>query len=299
VSSASSSWWSRLLNGGAQSDLAQRLERMEQQLADLGRQVAALRGVIAPEAGSDGANIASLQEALLSLEKQVGRAGREQLKTNTVAEAQSAQLADALEQLRAADSRRAAELDALREQHRREQVAARRAAAQDILPALDSLDEALRSGRQLLATSAQHAADTNASASAPPASGGWLRQLFGEPQPARATPQHAAAVQQLAEQTIAIDAWVTGLTFVRKRLLDILAAADVRPIDALGQPFDPEQHVAIGVVPPSEHAAAGTVVEELRRGYVAGERVLRHAEVLVAAIGEQQAEQRLEDQKER
>ena len=272
---------------------------MEQQLADLGRQVAALRGVIAPEAGSDGANIASLQEALLSLEKQVGRAGREQLKTNTVAEAQSAQLADALEQLRAADSRRAAELDALREQHRREQVAARRAAAQDILPALDSLDEALRSGRQLLATSAQHAGDTEASASAPASSGGWLRQLFGEPQPAPVTPQHAAAIQQLADQTIAIDAWVTGLTFVRKRLLDILAAADVRPISALGQLFDPEQHVAIGVVPPSEESPAGTVVEELRRGYLAGERVLRHAEVLVAAIGEQQAEQRLEDQKER
>ena len=128
---------------------------MEQQLADLGRQVAALRSAIAPESGNDGANIAALHEALLGLEKQVGRAGREQLKTNTIAEAQSAQLAEALEQLRAADSRRAAEIDALREQQRREQVAARRAAAQDILPALDGLDEALRSGRQLLAASAR------------------------------------------------------------------------------------------------------------------------------------------------
>ncbi|MEP7190185.1 MAG: nucleotide exchange factor GrpE, partial [Roseiflexaceae bacterium] len=85
----------------------------------------------------------------------------------------------------------------------------------------------------------------------------------------------------------AIDAWVTGLTFVRQRLLDLLAAADVQPIDALGQPFDPQQHVAIGVVPPSQESPAGTVVEELRRGYRAGERVLRHAEVLVAASEEQ------------
>lgn len=291
MSSTSSGWWSRLLNGGEQSDAAQRLERMEQQLADLGRQVAALRSAIAPEDGSDGANIAALHAALLGLEKQVGRAGREQLKTNTVAEAQSAQLVDALEQLRAADSRRATELDAMREQHRREQVAARRAAAQDILPALDSLDEALRSGRQLLAASAQHAAgaEAEASASAPPMSGGWLRQLFGEPQPVPAAPQHNAA-RQLAEQTAAINAWVTGLTFVRKRLLDLLAAADVRPINALGQPFDPQQHVAIGVVPPSQESSAGTVVEELRRGYRAGERVLRHAEVLVAASAEQQVE---------
>jgi molecular chaperone GrpE len=270
---------------------------MEQQLADLGRQVAALRSAIAPDDDSNGANIAALHEALLGLEKQVGRAGREQLKTNTIAEAQSAQLTDALEQLRAADSRRAAEIDALREQHRREQVAARRAAAQDILPALDSLDEALRSGHQLLATSAQHAASAQADglASAPSTPGSWLRQLFGELQTVPATPQHDATVRLLAEQTTAINAWVTGLTFVRQRLLDLLAAAEVRPISALGQPFDPQQQVAIGVVPPSKDAPAGTVVEELRRGYLAGERVLRHAEVLVAAS----EEQRLEEQKER
>ena len=262
---------------------------MEQQLVDLGRQVAALGSAIAPEAGSDGANIAALQETLLGLEKQVGRAGREQLKTNTVAEAQAAQLAAALEQLRAADSRRATEIDTLREQYRREQVAARRSAAQEILPALDGLDEALRSGRQLLAASAQQAgAEAEEPTSAPPASGGWLRQLFGEPQPAPAKPLHDAATQQLAEQTAAINAWVTGLTFVRKRLLDILAAADVRPISAVGQPFDPQMHVAIGVVPANEYSPDGTVVEELRRGYLAGERILRHAEVLVAASAEQQ-----------
>jgi molecular chaperone GrpE (heat shock protein) len=294
--STSSSWWSRLLNGRAQSDAAQRLVRMEQQLADLGRQVEALRGTIAADAGSDGANLAALHEALLGLEKQVGRAGREQLKTNTIAEAQSAQLAEALEQLRAADSRHAAEIDALREQQRREHDAARRAAAQDILPALDGLDEALRSGRQLLATSAHpeggRAAGAEAEAqSAKPGPGGWLRQLFGEQQHALATPRLDAATQQLAEQTAAIDAWVTGLTFVRKRLLDILAAADVRPISAIGQPFDPQQHVAIGVVLANEDSPAGTVVEELRRGYRAGERVLRHAEVLVAASEEQRMEE--------
>jgi molecular chaperone GrpE (heat shock protein) len=290
VSSSSSSWWSRLISGGAGSDAAQRLERMEQQLTDLGRQVAALRSAIAPEGNGDGANIAALHEALLGLEKQVGRVGREQLKTNTVAEAQSAQLAEALEQLCAADSRRAAEIDAQREQQRREQLAARRAAAQEILPALDGLDEALRAGRQLLAASAQPAAAA-APASAPAGAGGWLRQLFGEPQPAPAQPQHDAARQQLAEQTAAIDAWLTGLTFVRKRLLDTLAAADVRPISAIGQPFDPQLHVVIGVVPANEQHPAGTVAEELRRGYLAGERILRHAEVLVAASEEQGLEE--------
>jgi molecular chaperone GrpE len=288
LSGASSSLWSRLFNAGARSDAEQRLARMEQQLAELGRQVAALHSALAPDADSDGASLAGIHEALLGLEKQVGRAGREQLKTNTVAEAQSAQLAEALEQLRSADSRRAAEIEALREQHRREQASLRRAAAQDLLPTLDGLDEALRAGRQLLATSKQHSRGTEpqAPASAQSASGGWLRQLFGEPQPA--TPQHDVAAQRLAEQTTAIDAWVTGLNFVRQRLLDILAAADVRPISAAGRPFDPQQHVAIGVVPADADHPPGTVVEELRHGYLAGERVLRHAEVLVAADEQQE-----------
>jgi len=263
---------------------------MEQQLAELGRQIAALHSAVAPEPGSDGANIAALHAALLDLEKQVGRAGREQFKTNTTAEAQGAQLTEALEQLRSADSRRAAEIDALREQLRREQSTARRAAAQEILPALDGLDEALRAGWALLATFAQPPAAA-VPANVPPASRGWLRQLFGEPQHVPAQPEHAAATQQLAEQTAAIKAWLTGLTFVRKRLLDVLAEADVRPIRAVGQPFDPQQHVAIGVVPANEEHPAGTVAEELRRGYLAGERVLRHAEVLVAAIEEQQLEE--------
>jgi len=62
-------------------------------------------------------------------------------------------------------------------------------------------------------------------------------------------------------------------------------------LDVVGQPFDPQQHVAIGVVPANEEHPAGTVVEELRRGYLVGERVLRHAEVLVAASAEQQLEE--------
>ena len=49
------------------------------------------------------------------------------------------------------------------------------------------------------------------------------------------------------------------------------------------------------MVPANEDYPAGTVVEELRRGYRAGERVLRHTEVLVAAS----EEQRMEDEKER
>lgn len=49
-----------------------------------------------------------------------------------------------------------------------------------------------------------------------------------------------------------------------------------------GQPFDPNFHDAIMREPTEDHPE-GTVIEELRRGYLLGEIVLRHAMVKVAA----------------
>jgi len=51
---------------------------------------------------------------------------------------------------------------------------------------------------------------------------------------------------------------------------------------AEGKPFDPYLHEAVMREPTAEHPD-GTVIEELMRGYLLGERVLRHAMVKVAA----------------
>jgi molecular chaperone GrpE len=280
-------WWSRLFGPGEHSEAALRLERMERQLAELRGQVEALRSDRDSGAPPD---LAALHETLSSLEKQIGRAGREQLKINSIAEAQAAQLTAALEQLRAESARREAELVALREQSRGAQSAARRDKARALLPALDGLDEALRAGQPLLDHARKHVGDA---AAAEPnqlrASGGWLGRLLGTAGPV-APAQDTTSRRQLAELREGLDAWLAGLTFVRQRLLDVLAAEDVRPIDATGQPFDPSYHVALGVTPATERRPTGTVAEELRRGYLAGERVLRHAEVVVATAEPQTEE---------
>jgi molecular chaperone GrpE len=274
----SPSWWSRLFHPGEHSEAALQLERMERQLGELRGQVEALREDRHSDTPTD---MAALHEALSSLEKQIGRAGREQLKINSVAEAQAAQLTAALEQLRAESARREADLVALREQSRGAQSAARRDMARALLPALDGLDEALRAGQPLLDPAGKHVRDADAAEPNQTASGGWLRRLLGTAEPV-APAQESTSRRQLAELREGLDAWLAGLTFVRQRLLDVLAAEDVRPIDATGQPFDPNYHVALGVTPATERRPTGTVAEELRRGYLAGERVLRHAEVVVA-----------------
>jgi molecular chaperone GrpE len=69
---------------------------------------------------------------------------------------------------------------------------------------------------------------------------------------------------------------------VYKQLVDCLKRIGVSPMRVEGQPFDPNFHDAIMREPTDEHPE-GTVMEELRRGYLLGELVLRHALVKVAS----------------
>ena len=69
---------------------------------------------------------------------------------------------------------------------------------------------------------------------------------------------------------------------VYKQLVDCLKRVGVAPMRAEGQEFDPNLHEAVMRQPTSEYEE-GIVMEELMRGYLLGERVLRHAMVKVAA----------------
>jgi molecular chaperone GrpE len=68
---------------------------------------------------------------------------------------------------------------------------------------------------------------------------------------------------------------------VYKDMVDRLKKIGVSPMRAEGQSFDPNLHEAVMREP--SHQPEGTVIEELVRGYLLGERVLRHAMVKVAA----------------
>lgn len=72
-----------------------------------------------------------------------------------------------------------------------------------------------------------------------------------------------------------------GVELIHKALADLVKKRGVTPVDTVGTDFDPHRHqaVAYDVV---EGAREGEVVEELRRGYMLGERLLRPALVKVA-----------------
>lgn len=73
---------------------------------------------------------------------------------------------------------------------------------------------------------------------------------------------------------------VEGVQLVLRQFLTAFERLDVTPIEAAGQPFDPNLHEAISQQ--ETDAPPGTVVQVLQRGYKSGERLLRPALVVVA-----------------
>ncbi len=77
------------------------------------------------------------------------------------------------------------------------------------------------------------------------------------------------------------DQWFEGITLILRKFERLLDNEGVTEIEALGQPFDPNVHEAIGV-DSTTGAPSGTVTAVMQRGYRIGDRVLRPAMVRVA-----------------
>jgi molecular chaperone GrpE len=68
---------------------------------------------------------------------------------------------------------------------------------------------------------------------------------------------------------------------IHRQLVEILRRRGVKPIDAVGADFDPHYHQAVAYEP-AEGRRDGEIVEEFRRGYLLGDRLLRPSMVKVA-----------------
>jgi molecular chaperone GrpE len=77
------------------------------------------------------------------------------------------------------------------------------------------------------------------------------------------------------------DSLLKGIEMTSRQLEQILLLEGLKPIEAVGQPFNPEFHQAIMQVESADYEA-GTVVEEIQKGYMLKEKVLRPAMVKVS-----------------
>jgi molecular chaperone GrpE len=89
----------------------------------------------------------------------------------------------------------------------------------------------------------------------------------------------ARAIDHLRDS--GVEGITAGLDMVQKQLLEVLAKHGVEPIEAMGQPFDPNLHDALLQQPSTDHPE-NTVVNELSKGYKIRDRVLRPSKVAVS-----------------
>ncbi|BFT73416.1 MULTISPECIES: nucleotide exchange factor GrpE [Paenibacillus] len=84
-----------------------------------------------------------------------------------------------------------------------------------------------------------------------------------------------------SKETKDFDALAKGLDMTYRGMDQLLTAEGLKPIEAVGQPFNPEFHQAVMQVESDEHEE-GIVVEELQKGYILKDKVIRPAMVKVS-----------------
>ena len=72
-----------------------------------------------------------------------------------------------------------------------------------------------------------------------------------------------------------------GISLIKKQMLEIMTELGCSEIPTVGEVFNPEVHDAVMHIE-SEEYGEQVIVEELRKGYKCGDRVIRHAMVKVA-----------------
>jgi molecular chaperone GrpE len=87
------------------------------------------------------------------------------------------------------------------------------------------------------------------------------------------------------DENASVEAVREGLGLVLRSLLRKLEGYGIRPVDAIGERFDPRRHDAIARAP-SRDVEPGTVLSEVQKGYTMKDHPLRPAAVVVAESGD-------------
>ena len=77
------------------------------------------------------------------------------------------------------------------------------------------------------------------------------------------------------------EAFYKGIEMTMTGLTEILEGMDIKPIDAVGEPFDPNKHNAVMTIENPE-LGEKIVAEEFQRGFMLGDKVIRFSTVIVA-----------------
>ncbi|NGQ94143.1 nucleotide exchange factor GrpE [Brevibacillus sp. SYP-B805] len=84
------------------------------------------------------------------------------------------------------------------------------------------------------------------------------------------------------KESLTVDSLLQGVSMVYRQMVQVFEREGLTPIEAAGKPFDPHHHQAVMQVEDPAFES-GVVVEELQKGYMFKDRVVRPAMVKVNA----------------
>ena len=73
----------------------------------------------------------------------------------------------------------------------------------------------------------------------------------------------------------------SGIIAVIKNMENLLAENSIKPIDAIGEIFDPQLHEAVSMVV-DDTLDEGTITQEVSKGYISGKAILKPSKVIVS-----------------
>lgn len=72
-----------------------------------------------------------------------------------------------------------------------------------------------------------------------------------------------------------------GVVLIYQKLLTTLEQKGLKEMDSKGKPFDPDFHQALTELETPDKKMKGKVVDVIEKGYFIGDKILRHAKVVV------------------
>jgi len=73
-----------------------------------------------------------------------------------------------------------------------------------------------------------------------------------------------------------------GVLLIYNKFINYLQQNGVKPIETMGQAFDPEMSDAVAMIPATDEEQKGKVIDNIQTGYTLYDKVIRHAKVVVA-----------------
>ena len=84
-----------------------------------------------------------------------------------------------------------------------------------------------------------------------------------------------------AEDENSEEVFSKGISLVYQKLYSILKMKGLEEMESTGESFDPEFHEAVTEIPAPSEDLKGKVIDTIEKGYTLGEKIIRHAKVVV------------------